>query len=252
MATTAEMEAKRKKYTNYAMWAVGIGALALAGPIIFMALKGLVALITFGLVGVTALTLAPVIGMKLANWKIQSIKAEAATNPIETLQNMRLEKQEQLNKGWEALKRIKTSVRNFQDKVESFRDRFGENDRQTLKFADQLKTMRQVEAQTEDKMQRAADALRLFDKEIERADMIWQVSLAGQEATKAAKMNSDDVYEKIKADTAIESVQSSLNSVFAELETNMNEEATQLALGEGPIRERQQLKVVSHATNTRE
>lgn len=252
MATTAEMEAKRKKYTNYAMWAVGIGALALAGPIIFMALKGLVALIAFGLVGVTALTLAPVIAMKLANWKIQSIKAEAAANPIETLQNMRLEKAEQLGRGWDALKQIKTSVRNFQDKVDSFKEKFGQEDRQTIKFAEQLNTMRQVESQTQNRMERAAEALNLFDKEIERAGMIWEVALAGQKATNAAKMNSEDIYEKIKADTAIDSVSSSLNSVFAELETNMNEESTQLALGEGAVRERQEVKLVSRVTTTRD
>lgn len=255
MTTTTEMEEKRKKYTTWAMWGLGLGILAITGPIIFMAIKGLAALLVFGAVSVVALNVAPVLAMKAANWKIAGIKAEAAANPIETLHNIRIEKQDQLQKGWEALKMVKAAVRTFQDKVDSFRAKFGNNDPQTEKFAAQLETMRHVEAQTAEKMNRAQSALVLFDREIERATAIWDVSQAGQAATKAAKMNSADIYEKIKADTAIDSVQLSLNTVFAELETSMSEDAFKMAL-EGPKyetnnQERQQVKAVSRVYDER-
>ena len=50
------------------------------------------------------------------------------------------------------------------------------------------------------------------------------MSQAAAELNKAAGMEDDDVYAKIKAETAIESFQLSLNRSFAELELALMEE----------------------------
>src|SRR5258708_7671784 len=110
------IEEKRQRIAKFVTYGLGVVAVAIATPIIYLAVKGLIGIAIAGILALIIVNGAPVLGNKFANWKIKAIKAEAAANPIETLQNIRIEKQESLNKGYDALKQLSTAVRNFEDK----------------------------------------------------------------------------------------------------------------------------------------
>jgi uncharacterized membrane protein len=65
----------------------GLVCLAVS-PIIFAVVKGALGLLIAFIVGATTLTFTPWFTMKLANWKVKAIVAEAKANPIETLTNL--------------------------------------------------------------------------------------------------------------------------------------------------------------------
>src|SRR5688572_2047436 len=73
-------------------WKVGIVALALlaVAPVTYFMLVGLLGLLAVGaavLLGAVGIAVAPVISMKLANWQMKAVIAEATENPIETRWN---------------------------------------------------------------------------------------------------------------------------------------------------------------------
>ena len=224
----ATLEEKRKRITTIATWVAGGVCLAIAAPLIFLALKGLIALVAFALVGFLTINIAPVIGMKVGNWRLKAIKAEAAANPIETLQNLRIERAHALEVANRALVTIGTAVRNFADKVDKLKKKWGEEDPQVQNQIKNLDLLRKVEEVKKQQIQRGTKALADFDNEIEKAAAIWDAAQAGKLAGEAAKLNTGDIYEKIKEGTALDSVTSELNSVFAEMEATNNEEVSKL------------------------
>jgi hypothetical protein len=77
-----------------------LGLLGFAGllvsPFVFLAVKGVIGLALSAVIGLIIVNFAPVVGEVLGNAKIKAIKAEAARNPIETLQRQWGERKEAL------------------------------------------------------------------------------------------------------------------------------------------------------------
>jgi hypothetical protein len=70
----------------------------------------------------------------------------------------------------------------------------------------------------------AEKTLQEYSIQIKKAESIW---IMGQEAAKmtaAAGMTDEDFMQKLKVDTALDSVSSTMNRAFAELETSLMEE----------------------------
>jgi len=89
-----ELEQKRKRIEL----AVKITAFSIIGflvaPVILLVIKGLVGLIVAGIIGFAAIQFAPYLGMVIANWRLKALKAEARKNPVETLQNIYVRKED--------------------------------------------------------------------------------------------------------------------------------------------------------------
>jgi hypothetical protein len=217
------LEAKRQKYAKWVKVGLGLVGAVVISPFVFLAVKGLIGLGLALLVGAAIINLAPVVGMKFANWKLQGIKDEAAANPIETLQHVFLEKQSALGKFEDAITEFSTKVKNLADKVETLRKQYPT---EAAKFEGHLQKMSDVLEARKRKYKAVKKAMLDFAEEIKKAQVVWEVSQAAQEVTNAAGMSTDDPYELIKAQTAVESVQNSLNQAISELETDlMNEDA---------------------------
>lgn len=215
-----ELEQKRKRITTI----VKIAALVVAGfvvaPYIFLAVKGVIGLAIAAGVAVVMVNVAPVLADKLANWRLAAIKREAAKNPIETLQLDFGKRQQALGKFKQAITNFGAATLNFEDKLDSFKERFPKD---SAKFESQLTKMKALLTIRKKKYGEAQDALEQFANEIDRAKAIWSM---GQEAAKmnsAAGMTDDDFLSKIKTETALDSVTTSMNSAFAELETSLDE-----------------------------
>ena len=74
-------------------------------------------------IGLTIVNLAPVVAMKLANWKLRGIKHEARANPIETLQNQLADRRRQLAAFAATITEFNAAVKGFESKVAVFRTR---------------------------------------------------------------------------------------------------------------------------------
>jgi hypothetical protein len=74
------------------------------------------------------------------------------------------------------------------------------------------------------KLAEARQELSAFAVEIRKADAIWKMGQAAASMHKAAGMTEDSFMQRIKTETAIDSVQSNLNRALAQLETSLAEE----------------------------
>ena len=210
---------QRKKRTEMLVKIVGLLGISLVlGPFSLVILHGLgalVALVGAAIVCVTAVNFLPWFAMKLANWRLKAIKSEAMKNPVETLQNEYVKKQE-------ALGSFKENIRIFAGQVLSFADQVKQYVKDGLEDADvyteQLSKMRQLLKLRQDKYSEAQQTLAEFAETIQRTDRKWKMACAAMKMNEAAGQMAGDAFDKICIETALDSVQTKLNQSFADLE----------------------------------
>lgn len=215
------LDIRKARLSSAVKWGLGIAAAVLISPVIFLAVQGLIGLALAGIVGLAIINFAPVLGMKFANWKLKAIKAEAARNPVETMQAVYAEKAAALKSYLDRIEAFAGEVLTFSDKLDGFKAQFPGD---AGKFEATLKAMQQLLQRRRERYSESKRKLAEFDGEIRKADAIWKMGLAAQAMTKAAGMTDDDFMQRIKTETAIDAVQTSLNRAMAELETSLLEE----------------------------
>lgn len=205
--------------------AVKVGALFLVGfivsPFIFVAIQGVAGLIVAGTIGFAAINLAPWAAAKIANWRIMALKHEAARNPVETLQNDYLRRQESLKDFGAAITTFSAKVSTFADKLVEFRKQYPD---EVEKFNAQLAKMRQLLDLRRAKYKSAQAELARYEDEIQKAGAIWQMGQAAADMAEAAGMTEEDFLAKIQVETALDSVQAQLNVAFSDLEQALTDE----------------------------
>lgn len=199
-------------------WGLGLVAAAIIAPLVFLAIQGLIGLAIAGILGLAIVNGAPWFSMKFANWKLRAIKHEARTNPVETLQNELVKKREALAQFADSITAFATEVGNFTTKVEQFKR---EHPEQAAVFEQQLAGMKDLLEARRRRYKEADRAVDQFEAEISRASALWDMSQAAQKMNRVAGKQAEDVFAQIKRDTALDSVQTSLNRAFAELETSL-------------------------------
>lgn len=228
----ASLDLRKQSLANKVKWGIAAAAALLISPVIFMIVKGLVGLAVAGVIGMAIISFAPVVSMKLANWKLKAIKAEAAANPVETMQNVYREKSQALDAFVQRIEDFATEVGNFGDKLSGFKVEFpGE----APKFQATMTAMQELLKRRRMRLYEARQELEAFAGEIRKADAIWKMGLAAASMHKAAGMTEDDFMQRIKTETAIDSVQSNLNRALAQLETSLAEDMPALEHNPSPV-----------------
>ena len=214
----SELNQKRKRLTKWTQ--IGLLVVALiAAPIVFLLIKGIIGLAIAGILGLAVVSFAPVVSMKFANWKLQAIKAEAAKNPVETLQNVYNERLAQKSTFKEKITIFRAKTATFADKVEGFKERYPQD---AAKFEQQLAQMRKLLSRREARYRKVSEDLEKFAGVIQRADAIWQMGLAAADMNAAAgEFDGEQMYERIKVETALDSIQDSMNLAFSEMESDL-------------------------------
>ena len=209
------IEQKRAKYKTW--FNVGLVALAalIVSPIIFLVVKGMLGLIVAAVIGLAAVNIAPLVSMKLANWKVNGIVSEAKENPIETMVNLLVEKRKAFELFRDSVETAVTAAKNFEQKCKTFSVQYPNR---AAEFNQQLKAMQQLVERKKQALQAAQAMLVDGDHKLTEMRAYWDMSQAAQEANKAAGMDIGDAYAQLKSDTAVDSVFESLNRAFAELE----------------------------------
>jgi hypothetical protein len=119
------------------------------------------------------------------------------------------------------------------------------------KFVDQKTGMKALLDARKEKYRRIQDNIGKFEVEIEKAGLIWDTSMAMQDARQAGADGAEDAaMEKIKVETAIYAVQDQLNTEMAELERDLLDEPAPVR--ELPPAERRTLISNSTITQDRE
>lgn len=190
-------------------------------PVVFVAIKGLVGLITAAVVGVAAVQFAPVVASLIANWRLKMLKDEASRNPIETLQNDYGRRVSALGEFRNAITTFSAAVKDFASKLSGFKENYPKD---ADLYDDQLAKMKQLLTLRTKKYQDAKDSLEEYAAEIDKAKAIWEMGQSAAEMNKAAGVGDADFLAKIMKDTAIDSVQKSMNSAFADLEISLLDE----------------------------
>lgn len=206
---------------KYAAWGVGLAGLAIAAPALILAVKGLISLVVALTIGAVALAAAPVVSSLLAAWKLKGIKYIATKNPVEQLQLIYQDRVDALDEFRNRITQFATEVKTFEGKMREFALKYPA---EAPKFRDQLTAMQQLLNVRRERYSQVKDQLAAFEQEIRKAQAIWDMSQAAQALNKAAGMSSDDVFAKIKAETAVDAIQRSLHQSFAELETALLDE----------------------------
>lgn len=233
-------EAQKQKFITYAKWGLMALAAAIAAPIALFAGLGLIGIVIAGTIGLIGINAAPVLAIKLSNWKYRAIDAAkvehiekvvqaAETNPIETLMQQLHEKRGASDQFRTSITMFRTEVKNFSDQIASFGKEYPDD---VARFQVQLDAMNKLLKFREDRYKQLQLELDNFDEAITRAKAMWKMSLAAQKMNKLAGVELGDPFEKIKADSAINSVMSSMNKAFAEMETALldNKEVQQATL----------------------
>ena len=208
----AERKARIERWAKVGLIAA-IGLIV--SPIIFLTIKGLIGLAIAALIGLTMVTFAPWVSMKFANWKVKAIVHEAGENPIETMVNLLAAKRQAFVTFQENVVAAVTARDNFRDKVANFSKKYPAR---APEFEKKLADMTKLVEMKKVALAAAEKALDDGEHKLDEMRAYWEMSQAAQEAHAAAGMDTGDMYEKLKADTAVDAVFASMNKAFAQLE----------------------------------
>lgn len=218
-----DIDLKRKKFAGIVKIAIGAIAIVVLAPAIMLLVKGIIGIAIAGTVGLAIVNGAPVISMKLANWKVKEIVAEAKKNPIETMINIQGDRVDKLIEAKTRIGDLQAAVMNFADKVTGFKKQWPN---EAVAFDLAVTNSNRVLEKWKADYKLAKAALEQYGLEIEKCKAINEMALEMAKLNKMAQMDSDKLMEKLKSDTAIDEVSKRMNSAMAQLETSLLEEVT--------------------------
>jgi hypothetical protein len=216
-----DIDLKRKKFAGIVKIAIGALAIAVLAPAIMLLVKGIIGIAIAGTVGLLIVNGAPVISMKLANWKVKAIVSEAKTNPIETMVNIANDRADKLKEALQRIGDLSASVKNFADKVVGFKKQWP-ND--AAMFDQAVANANKVLEKWKGDYKVAKQALEAYLLEIEKCRAVNEMAVEMAALNKMAQMDSDKLMEELKSKTAIDEVSRRMNSAMAQLETSLLEE----------------------------
>jgi phage shock protein A len=196
-------------------------------PFIFIAIKGLIGLAIAAAVSFILIQFTPYFAAVIANWRLKAIKYEASKNPIETLQNNYNDRIRALGQFRQCILDFAAEIQTFADKLSGFKKTYPD---EAPKFDEQYSQMKQLLEIRKQKYIEARASLALYDKEIQKAKAIWDMAQAAAKMNKASGVDTDGFLAKIQVETALDSVQKSLNTAFADLEVSLMDEKGQKPL----------------------
>jgi len=211
-------QARRARIEALAKFGIAAAVIIGVAPFVFLLVKGVVGLAISAAVGFTAIQFAPVFAMKIANWKLKAIKVEASQNPIETLENLLIERKAALTAAKQNLAQIMAQIDSFIEKAEGFVRKQPQTAEKWQERIQKARTMRASKARA---LEQAGQAVQQFEKEVDVARVEWDLVLAEQAMNKSLNIMSGDPMDLLKERTAIDSVRGQMNAAFASLDVEL-------------------------------
>jgi len=217
------LEQKRKRIETVVKL-VGLCVVGfLVAPFIFATIKGLVGLVVAATVALVVINLMPSVAALIANWRLKALKAVAAANPIETLENQYAEREQALVGIRDNIKEFHTVVQELYSQIQEHNERFPNKPSQFLEKYEKMKALLSLRSQ---KYKKAQQNLASFAQLIDEKRSDWRIAQAAAKASKLANVG-EDFQSKLMADTALTTIQDGLNFAFSELEVSLLDEQSE-------------------------
>jgi chromosome segregation ATPase len=235
---TLDPESKRKGIeTAVKLGLIGV-ACAVAAPLAWMALEGAIAIAAFAGVALLAWGAAPAVATYVANKRIQALVAVIEANPIETMQNLYVEKSEELEQQASAVRDFDTEVRNVKDMIRQFEQTDPEEAKEYREMADQMEAGL-IELKREQTA--ATGELASFKGQIDKARRIYKMAQAMNKALEKSTSAQAQVFADIKEKVAFDTVRTNLNRAFSNLSSAVDRRRNSAMfapkqLTEGPLK----------------
>jgi hypothetical protein len=218
--STVNLEVKRQRIET----AVKILALLVVGffvaPFILAAIGGLIGLAISAIVGLVVINLAPSVAAMIANWRLKALKAVAAMNPIETLENQYADREAALKKIRDNITQSYAVLQSLYTQIQDHNQKFPNTPSQ---FTDKYEKLKQLIALRGNKYKQAQKNLADFSELIDEKRSDWKIAQTMAAANKLADVGQD-FQSNLMKDTALTTVQDGLNLAFSELETSLLDE----------------------------
>lgn len=212
-----EADEKKIKVATWLKWVGGLVGIAIISPLTFLVLKGLIGMVAVAVAagaGLVMLRLSPLVSMKVSNLLLKGIANEAAANPIETMQNLLIEKSEELKEADKAIVEFETAVGNYNDQTAEFSKQYPE---EAPRYKQIGQKMEEGLAQQKQKQEDAREKLIELGQKIEKAKAIYAMAKSAEEVTSASKSAEKEIWQNIRETVALDSVRTALNRSFASL-----------------------------------
>ena len=209
-------EQRAQKWGTVAKWLAFAVVGFLVSPFILATIEGMLGLIVVGLVAGGVWMALPAIQSAAINMRLKLIKAEAARNPIETLQAEYMRRSGLLDERKKAIETFDAKTRTFGDKLDGFKRDYPAEAPKYQQIYDQ---MVRLEKRQEQQWIEAAKGLKLFDSEIKKATAMWDMAIAADAARAGSGLDNDEFYAKLKVETSLDSIQDGMNRAFSQLDT---------------------------------
>lgn len=244
MTQTLTLEQRRTRIENIAK-VIGIVALGfLFAPIAIMTIKGVISLIIVGAIGFATVNIGiPWFSRSVANWRLKAIKAVAAANPIETLENRYAQLKDALLKQRENIKQRIAIAMKIMEQIKTFESQFNKPSPRR----EQYNKLNQLVELSKAKYEAAQVNLVEFGKIIEEKRADWEIALSMAEANKLANVG-EDFTSKLMQDTALTTIQNGLDMAFAELDAAVMDENVQKVLSGQSV----EVKVIANTPKTKQ
>ncbi len=220
MNTPENIDPRAKRWGIVAKYAALLCVGFFIAPYIFTAITGLVGLMVAGVIMLLAWMLLPTVETAARNMRLKLLKAEAARNPIETLQNEYLRRQQALNERKNKIETLAAKTAGFGSKLAQFKRDYPA-DAQT--YQDIYEKMVLLLKRSKDQWVLAEGQLKAFDREIERAKAKWEMAIAADGLRQDAGKVEEEFLAKLKVESSFDAIETGMNSAFAQLDTLLME-----------------------------
>ncbi len=199
-------------------------------PMIFVAIKGIVGLAIAGSLMIGIWTVLPAVGALAGNMRLKLIKAEASKNPIETLQNEYLRRDQSLNERKTRIEALAAKTAGFGTKLSQFKRDYPSD---AESFQDIYDKMVLLLKRSREQWVLAEKQLTAFDREITRAKAKWDMALAAADLRQDAGKVEAEFFAKLRVECSFDAIENGMNSAFAQLDTLLMESESVQALPSG-------------------
>jgi len=217
---TQNIDPRAKRWGVFAKYAVLLAVGFFVAPYIFTAITGLIGLVVAGVLMLLVWMLLPAVETTARNMRLKLLKQAAARNPIETLQNEYLRREQALNERKNKIETLAAKTAGFKGKLDQFKRDYP-NDAQA--YQDIYDKMVLLLKRSRDQWVIAEKQLNAFDGEIIKAKAKWEMALAAADLRKDAGQVEAEFFAKLRVESSLDAIETGMNAAFAQLDTLLME-----------------------------
>lgn len=212
-------EQKKARFQKLAKVGLMVGAGLLFAPVAVAAIGGLIGLGVAALIAIVGINMAPVVSMKLSNWRMQAIMAEARAHPIETMRAIYIDNMKKIKDADDKIRQLAARLLDFRGKAQEFSQRYPQRAEQ---YNQMITSMQKVLDRWKDKQHTAKQNAKLYNDKIDEAEAVYAM---GKDAAGLQELAGDaekEVNQNILKQVAFDEVNHTFNLAVADLSTDID------------------------------